>query len=75
MPLKKSPTKAATIKGVSVSEFIVTHAVEAAHEVIESHERWVLNQAQSRAFVDHLMNPPEPNSALKAAAERKAKGK
>lgn len=33
-------------------------------------ETWILNEADSNAFVEILLNPPEPNTALKAAAER-----
>lgn len=32
--------------------------------------QWILTPADSKAFVEHLLNPPEPNEALKAAAER-----
>ena len=31
---------------------------------------WVLNAEDSRKFVDAILNAPEPNEALKAAAER-----
>ena len=31
---------------------------------------WTLSERDSAAFVDALLNPPEPNEALKAAADR-----
>ena len=42
---------------------------EAAKAVIREHELLVLDQAQSRAFVETLLNPREPNEALRQAAE------
>lgn len=33
-------------------------------------EPWRLSESDSAAFVDTLLNPPEPNDALKAAAAR-----
>jgi uncharacterized protein (DUF1778 family) len=61
---------AAQLEGVSASDFVVTHAHEAARTVISEHERWRLDRLQSAAFVDALLNPPEPNEALRRAAER-----
>lgn len=61
---------AARLAGVSASDFIITHAHEAARNVISEHERWRLDRLQSEAFVDALLNPPEPNEALRRAAER-----
>jgi uncharacterized protein (DUF1778 family) len=40
---------------------------EAAVRTIEEHEL-VLSANGQRIFVDMLMNPPEPNDALRAAA-------
>ena len=33
-------------------------------------ETWTLNRRESKVFVDTLLNPPEPNKALKVAAAR-----
>jgi uncharacterized protein (DUF1778 family) len=61
---------AARLEGLSASDFVVTHAQEAARAVISEHARWRLDRQQSQAFVDALVNPPQPNAALRRAAER-----
>ena len=61
---------AARLEGLSASDFVVTHAQEAARAVISQHERWRLDRQQSQAFIDALIDPPEPNAALRRAAER-----
>ncbi|MBW8749667.1 MAG: DUF1778 domain-containing protein [Acidobacteria bacterium] len=61
---------AASLEGVSASDFIVSHAQQAARQVISEHERWRLDRNQSEAFVHALLHPPEPNEALVRAAER-----
>ena len=38
--------------------------------VVQEHETWVLNRRESKTFVDALLNPPDPNEALRAAAAR-----
>ena len=60
---------AARLEGVSASDFVVSHAREAARSVISQHERWRLDRVQSEAFIDALLNPPAPNDALRRAAE------
>jgi uncharacterized protein (DUF1778 family) len=62
--------RAASLEGVSASDFVVSHAQQAARQVISEHERWRLDRTQSEAFVHALLNPPEPNEALRRAAER-----
>jgi uncharacterized protein (DUF1778 family) len=62
--------RAAFISGVTLSDFVVSKAYEAAQTLVREHEGWVLNRRQSKAFVEALINPPEPNEALKAAAVR-----
>lgn len=61
---------AARLAGVSASDFVITHAHEAARGVIAQHERWRLDRVQSEAFVEAVLNPPEPNEALRRAAKR-----
>ena len=62
--------RAAAITGVTLSDFVISRAYEAATAVVREHETWALNRRDSRAFVEALLNPPEPNEALKAAAAR-----
>jgi uncharacterized protein (DUF1778 family) len=62
--------RAAGITGVTTSDFIISKAYEAATAVVQEYETWALNRRDSKAFIDALLNPPEPNEALKAAAAR-----
>ena len=59
--------QAAAIIGVTTSDFFVSKAYEAAKAVIRDHETWVLTRTQSKEFVVNVLNPAEPNEALKAA--------
>jgi len=67
---KKRIERAARIKGLSLSDFIVQHADEAAIKTIESHTAWVLDEKDMEFFVRTLLDPPEPNAKMKAAAKR-----
>ena len=62
--------RAAVIIGVTTSDFIISKAYEAATAVVQAYDTWTLNRRDSRAFVEALLTPPEPNEALKAAATR-----
>lgn len=59
--------RAASLRGVSLKEFMVASMREAAVRTIEEHEL-VLSANEQRIFVDTLMNPPQPNEALRDAA-------
>ena len=61
--------RAASIKGLSISDFIVQNADEAAIRTIQEHETWVLNREDSEIFVNAILNPPEPGPVLTAAAK------
>lgn len=67
---KRRIERAAQIKGLSVSDFIVQHADEAAIRTIEQHTTITLSARDSRIFVEALLNPPEPGAGLKAAVRR-----
>ncbi len=59
--------RAAGHKGLSVSDFVVQAADEAAAKAIEQHEAWVLGEADRNAFMQALLNPREPSDRVKAA--------
>jgi uncharacterized protein (DUF1778 family) len=59
--------RAADISGRSVSDFVVTSALEAAKETIREHEVIVLSVRDSKTFVEALLNPKGPNEALRRA--------
>jgi uncharacterized protein (DUF1778 family) len=61
---------AANLRGLSVSDFIVQHAEEAAIRTIQQYESWTLDARDRDFFIEALLNPPQPGSRLKSAAER-----
>jgi uncharacterized protein (DUF1778 family) len=62
--------RAADISGRSVSDFVVTSALEAATVTIREHGVIVLSARDTETFVEALLNPTGPNEALLAAARR-----
>jgi len=52
-----------------LSEFVVTSAQDAARRVIAEHESIRLSRDEQLAFVQALLQPPEPNARLKRAAK------
>jgi len=67
---KKRIEQAASLKGLSISDFIVQHADEAAIKTIQQHTSWVLDDRDRDIFVQALLNPPEPSARMKAAVKR-----
>ncbi|HEY1499017.1 MAG TPA: DUF1778 domain-containing protein [Acidobacteriaceae bacterium] len=67
---KKRIDRAASIKGLSRSDFIVQTADEAAIRIIQEHETWSLALPDRERFIKALLNPPKPSSRLRAAAKR-----
>jgi uncharacterized protein (DUF1778 family) len=61
---------AARINGSSVSGFWVQKADEATRKAIEAHTTWTLTEQDWELFMKALLDPPEPNERLKAAAKR-----
>ena len=67
---KRKLEQAAAYEEMTVSRFVLTNAVAAAERVIEAHEKIVLSATDWDAFHDALLDPPEPNLALREAARR-----
>lgn len=67
---KRKLERAAAFEETTVSDFVLANAVAAAERVIESHEKVVLSAPDWEVFYDALVNPPEPNDALRTAASR-----
>jgi uncharacterized protein (DUF1778 family) len=67
---KSTLERAAAYAETSVTDFVLANAVAAAERVIDSHETITLAAADWDGFYDALVNPPEPNEVLKAAARR-----
>lgn len=62
--------RAADLRGLSLSDFLITSAQSAAEAVIREHNIIVLTVRDSIAFAEAILNPGEPNEALRAANER-----
>ncbi|HEY9871831.1 MAG TPA: DUF1778 domain-containing protein [Candidatus Obscuribacterales bacterium] len=62
--------QAADIEGVSLTDFVISHVLEAARRTIKEHSMMVLNERDREAFVEALLNPPTPGDKLQAAAQR-----
>lgn len=64
--------RAATYAHVSVSEFVLSHALASAEQVVHAHESLTLQPEDFQAFLAALDAPAEPNAALGRAFERHA---
>ncbi len=64
--------RAAEIQGRTVTDFVVHAALEAATKTIEGSHIIQLSIEGQQAFAEALLNPPEPNNALKKAFEKHA---
>jgi uncharacterized protein (DUF1778 family) len=67
---KRLLERAAEIRGTTLTGFILNQAQEAATATIQEFELLELRNEDRRLFVETLLNPPKPNSALRAAAAR-----
>lgn len=64
--------KAAAYAHVSVSEFVLSHALASAEQVVQAHESITLQPADFQAFLAVLDEPAAPNAALSRAFQRHA---
>ena len=67
---KELLAKAAELQGVSLTDFVLGAAYQAAVRVISEHEIIDLTARTREVFIAALTNPPHPNRALKRAARR-----
>ncbi len=61
---------AASLKGLSLSAYLLSNSLEAARKDIESYEKLVLSDKDRDLFLSLIENPPEPNQNLKSAMKR-----
>lgn len=61
---KKLLELAASIKGVSLSAYLLSNSLEKARAEIEHHQKLVLSDGDRDLFVTLMEHPPEPNRAL-----------
>ncbi len=64
---KRRLKRAATLANMTVSAFVVHNALEAADHLIRERERLVLSKEDWDIFSEALVNPPQPNAALRKA--------
>ena len=64
--------KAASYARVSVSEFVLSHALASAEQLVRAHESITLTPKDFQAFLSALDRPAKPNAALKRAFKRHA---
>lgn len=63
-------SRAAALRGSTVTEFVVASAQQAAAEVIKESEVLTLRDSARDVFVKALLHPPAPTRAARAAANR-----
>jgi len=63
---KKLIQRAMAVSGLTAGDL----AYEGARRVLDEHERMVLVGADREAFLEALLNPPEPTDKLVAALKR-----
>lgn len=64
--------KAASYAHVSLSEFVLSHALASAEQVVQAHKSITLTLKGFQAFLEALDAPAKPNAALKRAFRRHA---
>ena len=67
---KRLIERAAALRGTSVTEFVVASAQEAATSTIKDFDVLHLRDQAREVFINAVLNPPVPNDAARAAAER-----
>lgn len=73
--VKSILTKAASIQGRSLTDFVVGSATEAAQRIIRESEVLELSERDQIALAKALLNPPAANRALREAARRYRAGR
>jgi uncharacterized protein (DUF1778 family) len=61
---------AAELKGLSLTDFLITSAQSIAEATIREHNVITLTKRDSQAFAEALLNPGQPNAELRAAFAR-----
>lgn len=64
--------EAAALRGVTLTDFVVSSVHEAALRTLEARRVIELSQTDQQTFVKALLEPPQPNAALRRAWSRHA---
>ena len=67
---KRLIERAAELRGSTVTDFVVVSAQQAAADTIRDFETLVLRDQARDVFINAILNPPPPNDAARAAAQR-----
>ena len=62
--------RAASLKGQTVTEYVVSRLAEAARQDVREHEVTVLSDRDRDLFLAMLVSDAEPNEAMRRAANR-----
>lgn len=72
---KMKIANAADLMGLSTSEFLISRAIEAADNILHSHQNITLSERDWDIVMDAVNTPAEPNELLRQAAARFKDGK
>ena len=67
---KRLLERAAKLRGTTLTDFVLASAQETAIKTIKEFEMLTLCDEAREVFVNALLNPPLPNQAMLAAADR-----
>ena len=67
----KQIKRAAAINGVTITDFVLSAAIEAAQRTVEQANVMRLSLADQECFAAALLDPPKPNAALQRALTRR----
>lgn len=68
--LKKVIQRAADLKGLTLTDFVISSLDSSAREAVREHASMTLNAEDSLRVAKLLINPPQPNTVLKRAFKR-----
>lgn len=67
---KRLIERAAALRGVTLTDFVIGTVHEAAARALNEHEVMFLGLADRARFVEALLHPPAPSPSLRRAVER-----
>jgi uncharacterized protein (DUF1778 family) len=67
---KSEIERAAQIKGLTVTDFIIQNAIANARQAIREYETWTLERPDAEIFAAALTQPAKPGPKLAQAAQR-----
>ena len=62
--------RAAVIKGLTITDFVLQHTLEKAERIVREYETWTLERPDAELFAEALQNPPSLGPRLAEAAKR-----